>query len=325
LKEKDIRPKAIFDEYLRLLKIDTETYFGHSTKTDFNCPACNMIGEHAFNKNKFDYCECKNCKTLYVSPRPEVESFSDFYTKSSSSKYWGKTFYKETEEARREKMWKPKARMIANMLQQNHAQILQLIDIGGGYGIFAEEMQKITKQPVMIIEPGPHLAEICREKGFIVIEKFLEDVCSDDLENVSKCFVSFELFEHLHSPEEFLLNLNSLMHPNDLFIFTTLSGTGLDIQVLWENSQSVFPPSHLNFFNPYSIKMILKKTGFKCIEVSTPGKLDIDILVNNKKSVKDRFWKTFLETADENQKQKWQNIITESGWSSHMMVVCKKR
>ena len=38
-----------------------------------------------------------------------------------------------------------------------------IIDIGGGYGIFAEEMQKINSQSVMIIEPGPDLAEICRK------------------------------------------------------------------------------------------------------------------------------------------------------------------
>ena len=114
------------------------------------------------------------------------------------------------------------------------------------------------------------------------------------------------------------------MQPNDLFIFTTLSGTGLDIQVLWENSPSVSPPHHLNFFNPYSVQMILERTGFQVIEVNTPGKLDIDILVNNKDYVIDKFWNTFIETTDEDCKQKWQSLITESGWSSHMMVVCRK-
>ncbi len=152
----------------------------------------------------------------------------------------------------------------------------------------------------------------------------IEDVCSDDLKDVSKCFVSFELFEHLHSPEEFPLHLNSLMQPNDLFIFTTLSGTGLDIQVLWENSLSVFPPHYLNYFNSNSVKILLEETGYQCVDVSTTGKLDIDILVNNKEHVKNRFWKTFIETANENQKQKWQDTITQSGWSSHMMVVSKK-
>ena len=43
------------------------------------------------------------------------------------------------------------------------------------------------------------------------------------------------------------------MSAGDLFIFITLSSTGVDIQGLWENSKSVSPPHHLNFFNPYSI------------------------------------------------------------------------
>ena len=91
-----------------------------------------------------------------------------------------------------------------------------------------------------------------------------------------------------------------------------------------ENSPSVSPPHHLNFFNPYSVKKILERTGFRKIEVCTPGKLDIDILNNNKEKIKDLFWKTFLENSDETQKSRWQTLVTESGWSSHMMVVCNK-
>ena len=125
--------------------------------------------------------------------------------------------------------------------------------------------QNSIAQPIIIIEPAPHLARICREKGFTVIEKFLEDGSVDDSPERSKCFVSFELFEHLYSPEDVLLNLNNLIQSNDLFIFTTLSGTGLDIQVLWENSPSMSPPHHFYFFNPFSVKMILERTGFKCI------------------------------------------------------------
>ena len=324
MKEIDIRPKKIFDEYLRLAKIDTETYFSNEPREEIDCPACNTIGKQTFSKDSFDYCKCVVCCTLYVNPRPNVESFTNYYTNSPSSKYWATTFYKETADSRRKNIWKPKARIIADVLEGKDEKEYQIIDIGGGYGIFAEEMRKISRLPVMIIEPAPHLAKVCREKGFTVIEKFLEKVSIGDLSESPKCFVSFELFEHLHNPEDFLLNLNSLMQPNDLFIFTTLSGTGLDIQVLWENSPSVSPPHHLNFFNPSSIKIILERIGFKCIEVSTPGKLDIDILNNNKEHVKNRFWKTFLDNTDDTQKQMWQTVVTESSLSSHMMVVCKK-
>jgi hypothetical protein len=132
------------------------------------------------------------------------------------------------------------------------------------------------------------------------------------------------LFEHLHSPIEFLKHLYGLMESNDLFIFTTLSGTGLDIRVLWENSKSVFPPHHLNFLNPFSIKILLERVGLDLLEVTTPGKLDIDILSNNHDLIKDRFWSTFVAFASEPVKDNWQGLIADSGWSSHMMVICRK-
>jgi len=324
MKETEIRPKNIFDEYLRLAKIDTVSYFSNVNRIEMNCPSCNLIGEYSFVKDGFDYCECIKCQTLYVNPRPVEKAFSDYYTNSPSSKYWATTFYKETEDVRREKIWKPKAKLILGELEKQNIIDCQIIDVGGGYGIFAEEMQKISNQTVTVIEPGPLLAKVCRGKGFQVVENFLENVSLNDLPNGQKCFVSFELFEHLHSPKIFLNRLNNLMKPNDIFIFTTLSSNGLDIQVLWEKSPSVSPPHHLNFFNPYSVKILLEKTGYHCIDITTPGKLDIDILVNNKEHVKNRFWKTFLQTANEIQKQQWQDTVTRSGCSSHMMVVCKK-
>jgi len=114
-----------------LARIDCETYFSNSTRSNINCQACNAVGKLAFKKNGFDYQLCNNCHTLYVSSRPEAESFSDYYTNSPSSKYWATTFYKKTAEARREKIWKPKAKMMANILQEKGAQEYHVIDIGG--------------------------------------------------------------------------------------------------------------------------------------------------------------------------------------------------
>ena len=114
------------------------------------------------------------------------------------------------------------------------------------------------------------------------------------------------------------------MSKKDLFIFTTLSSTGADILTLWNNSRSVSPPHHINFFNPKSIEIFLKKHKFKIIDISTPGKIDIDILNNDKSLIKDRFSKNFLPQANKIDKAKMQNLISDTNFSSHMMVVCKK-
>lgn len=324
MKEEEIRPQEIFDEYLRLAKQDTETYFGEVEKVSGTCPACGAVSEPNFVKCGFTYETCPNCQTLFVNPRPVAEAFAKYYTESPSSKYWASTFYKETAAARREKLWKPKARLIRDTLVQYAAANHTLVDIGGGFGLFAEEIRSLCGHAPIVIEPGPDLAAVCREKSLPVVQKFLEQVVPADMPTGPKAFVSFELFEHLHDPATFLRQLNGLMTTGDLFIFTTLSGSGVDIQALWEDSKSVTPPHHLNFLNPRSVRLLLARLGFENLEVTTPGKLDIDILVNNRAAIKDRFWQTFVASATDAEKAAWQEMISATGWCSHMMVVCRK-
>jgi 2-polyprenyl-3-methyl-5-hydroxy-6-metoxy-1,4-benzoquinol methylase len=323
MKEHDIRPKRIFDEYLRLTEEDTRTYFADCARHDVCCPACGAIGTHAFTKSGFSYTECPECSTLFVNPRPERSAFEQYYTDSPSTKYWATTFFKETEAARREKIWKPKAELIREKLSKLPA-VDEIVDVGGGYGTFAEEISRVSGCEVTVIEPSRHLAEVCRNKGFKVIEKFLENISESDLADKRRCFVSFELFEHLYDPASFLHCLSSLMRSGDTFIFSTLNGLGADIRVLWEHSQAVSPPHHLNFFNPHSVSKLLAKCGFEVVEVTTPGRLDVNIIENNLPNVTDRFWKSFITTASECAKQQMQDLLATNQFSSHMMVICRK-
>jgi len=324
MKEQEIRPQAIFEEYLRLAALDTKLYFENSLRQSIPCPACNHAGEVGFSKKGFTYQVCPECDTIFVSPRPSVDAFERYYTESKSSKYWATTFYKETAAARKEKLWKPKAKAIMEIMQTYGATHHEVVDIGAGYGLFAEEMTHLLGRPVSVIEPAPHLAAVCREKGLCVHECFMESLPPSCLPEKNRVFVCFELFEHLHSPKRFLARLFELMQSGDLFVFTTLSGSGVDIQALWQDSKSIFPPHHLNFFNPSSVKILLKEQGFDVMAVSTPGKLDMDILINNQAHIKDRFWKLFVKYADPDQISDMQRVISETGFSSHMMVVsCK--
>ena len=147
---------------------------------------------------------------MYVSPRPALQNFQRYYKEAPSVEFWATHFYKETAEARREKMWKPKAKKFLEILTINDATKHTVIDVGGGYGIFAEELRKIGDHSIVVVEPGPKLAEVCRSKKLEVVEKFLEDIEVSDLPNHPKAFVSFELFEHLFDPETFCLCLQKI-------------------------------------------------------------------------------------------------------------------
>lgn len=323
MKEEQIRPKKIYDEYLRLAELDANKFFASSERQPILCPACLSEGVYRFDKHGFSYEECPNCQTIFVSPRPPSKDFFRYYQKSESANYFASTFYKETAEARREMLWRPKAKMVDDVLKKYNARPDKIFDVGGGFGIFAEEYRYLSNADVTIIEPGPELAKICREKGLNVIESFLEDVSVSELGNCSKVFVSFELFEHLHDCGVFLDKLSQLMQPGDLFLFTTLSGMGIDIQALWDRSNSI-SLQHLNFFNPKSIQILIDRFGLEVLEVNTPGKLDLDILYKNREKINDRFIRNLINQSTEESRFLWQKFISDNGLSSHMFVVCQR-
>ena len=261
--EEEIRPEKIFNEYLRLTEEDTVTYFINAEKKEINCPACNGKGDDWILKSGFNYKLCPDCFTIYVSPRPIMNAFNNYYIDSPSTKFWATTFYKVTENVRREKLWKPKAKMVKEQIikLESNNPIKYIIDIGGGYGVFDEEVKKIMDIETIVIEPSVHLAKICRQKGLQVVEKFMEEIQLGELPKGRKCYVSFELFEHLHDPNIFLRTVFENMNSEDMFIFTTLSGMGIDIQLLGEHSKALSPPHHLNFMNPKSVSNLLVKHG----------------------------------------------------------------
>ena len=53
MKENDIRPEAIFREYLELCEKDAKIFFKNTQLEQLNCPACETKGELVFEKNGF--------------------------------------------------------------------------------------------------------------------------------------------------------------------------------------------------------------------------------------------------------------------------------
>ena len=326
MKEEEIRNRAVLNRYLELIREDVRSIFSdRSSFVDINCPACESKDhEVQFEKLKFTYTQCLNCGTLFVNPRPSVQALTDFYTRSLSSIFWAKEFFPPVAEARREKIFRPRAEHVKNTFPIMSKATIG--DIGAGLGLFLEELHKIWPDSKLVaIEPSIDMADICKEKGFEVIPCSIEDVTNWN--GQFDLLTSFELFEHLNDPGYFLEKVWYLLRPGGHVFLTTLNGEGFDIQVLWEKSKSVMPPHHLNFLNPRSIAMLLESNNFRIEKIDTPGKLDWDIVEGMyREDAVDlgHFWKLVAEKASPENKNDLQTWISESGFSSHMRVMASK-
>ena len=326
IKEEDIRNKEVLNQYLKMVKKDVGAFFGDQTIfVEISCPVCgSRVYSTQFNKSGFNYVLCSVCETLFVNPRPPCKLLADFYIQSPSTKFWVNEFFKPVAEARRIKIFRPRAEYAIQKFGVDPGWIVG--DIGAGFGIFLEELKKVWPLSKLIaIEPSGEMSEICKEKGFETLPCIIEDVSGWDKK--FDLLISFEFFEHVYDPQMFLRKILELLRPGGRLFMTTLNGEGFDIQVLWQNSKSVSPPHHLNFFNPRSIKILLEKCGFLIDEITTPGKLDWDIVegvIRNKGIDAGRFWNLLSKKGTEACKEEIQEWISRNNFSSHMRIVAKK-
>lgn len=314
MKEEEIRQRSVFNRYLELVAEDVKTIFAdRGCFIPINCPACGGKNyQPQFEKLGFTYVLCPGCGTLFVNPRPPAPLLMKFDTQSRSASFFVHGFFR------------PRAEYVRGALPNMSKGVIG--DIGAGFGLFLEEFAKFwTLARLVAIEPSTEMIDICKGKGLEVIPRAIEDVHGWD--GQFNLLTSFELFEHLYNPGEFLKKVWYLLRPGGYLLLTTLNGQGFDIQVLWEKSKSVAPPHHLNFFNPRSVTMLFQANDFIVDKVDTPGKLDWDIVEGMYREEgidPGRFWNLVVEQAETAAKRSLQDWISSSGLSSHMRVVARK-
>ena len=327
MKETDIRPEALMQRYLELTKSDAISCFGSDLREPIPCVACESSDvSSAFEKHGFSYGLCQDCGTLYQTPRPTLSSFEFFYRESVSSKYFAETFAPAVEEARRERVFQPRVERLANMCANLGLDVQRLIDVGAGYGNFLNECRKRFPDTNMVaVEPSVALAIECRSKGFEVVESFVEQV-GTDYEGFADLVVSFEVLEHVHEPVAFMKSLKRLARPGGMVLVTTLCIDGFDLQTCWDEADQISPPHHINFFSVLGFKKLFKRVGLFDINVSTPGKLDVDIVRNAfHKNPNILQGQNFLKhiIRDEQAASAFQIFLTENCLSSHAWVIGK--
>lgn len=328
MKESEIRPEALLQRYLELSEQDAALYFSDKPRVAIPCVGCgNLQGKTAFDKHGFAYDLCGDCGTLYQTPRPISSVFETFYRNSVSSNYWAEVFFPSVAEARREKIFRPRVERLADICATMGVEIRHLIDVGAGYGIFLDEWRKRSPYAHLVaVEPSAALAAQCRAKGFEVEENIVEHV-GTKYEGFADLVVCFEVLEHVHEPIDFLKSLMRLAKPGGMVFVSTLCIDGFDLQTLWDKSNQISPPHHINFLSVRGFEKLFRRAGLTEVSVTTPGELDVDIVRNASRRHADllegqRFIKRLIN--DEQSAIAFQDFLIANRLSSHAWVIGTK-
>jgi len=147
----------------------------------------------------------------------------------------------------------------------------KILDIGCGSGYFLNYGQQ-REWECYGIEPSKLSSKHAKEMGLNVLTGVFKDgvyeQSSFDVVHMQ------DVLEHINHPEKFLENVYKILKENGVLCIGVPNDFSPLQKILWENLGFkpwwVTAPTHINYFNPDSLKKLLTKLGFEiALEEST--------------------------------------------------------
>jgi 2-polyprenyl-3-methyl-5-hydroxy-6-metoxy-1,4-benzoquinol methylase len=326
--EEDIRPAKLMADKARCIEADRE--FLRSQRSQWvqvACPACGCRSAKSYGeKAGFAYGLCLECGTVYTNPRPSLALSHAFYANSQNYAYWNTHVFPATEDARRERIFRPRAARVAEYLRRFGLTGGVLLEVGAAFGTFCEAMreQDVCKE-IIALEPTPGLAQTCRERGFAVRECFVEEMEDRELADV---VAAFEVIEHLFAPRDFIASCTRLLKPGGILVLSCPNVRGFDVATLGMAS-GTFDHEHVNYFHPGSLALLVERCGLTVLDVQTPGQLDADlvrkrVLAGECDVSRSPLLKEVLVERWNDLGQPFQTFLAANKLSSHLWIVAQR-
>lgn len=327
LDEMDVHPPGFYERLVdACVRSAEELLDQRDSFVETACPACDSGDNHrAFEKHGYVYLSCRDCFTIFIFPRPSINLLDWYLSSSPAAAFRYGEEYLQAMQRRFKDLSIRRAEWVSELCKQSGPDRQRLVvDIETHSPDYLVELQKRQVAPLSVVSPlGPMTDPSTMPLTNLTIFDDLAEVEGANAGLVT----AFNILEHQVYPRELVRAAYSALGPGGLLVLTTRSGSGFDIQVLWEHS-SVFPLEHINLITVEGLRELLMAAGFEVLEVSTPGRLDVQIIERTLKQQEvtgvPRFVRYFMEHRDQYAKQKLQRFLQENLLSSYMRVVASK-
>jgi SAM-dependent methyltransferase len=142
-------------------------------------------------------------------------------------------------------------------------------------------------------------------------------------------FTAFEVLDRIFAPAEFIKEAHRVCRSGGLFFLTTNTISGFEYQMLGDKSPRLHPPDRINLLSIEAIHNRLTESGFEVIELSTPGRLDVEIVRNalesNPEISTPEFFKYIFKNRDERTWHSFQDFLQQNRLSSYIRVAARRK
>lgn len=353
LASSSIRPSdahAAFRELLEQRRAEITTADGRlrpETAIDIPCPLCKTEERRPeLDDRGIAFQRCLTCRLVYQSPRLRAEVLDEFYANSPAISFFHENILLPTAETRKSRVF---AQRIAELTRRADAEMRRadeggrpkakvrgsqsnrrVLDVGCATGQFLE-LARARDWEVVGVEPNALAAEYCR--GRLEIPIAGPSISDAGLADRSFDAVTmWEVVSHLFEPTDVLRECIRVLRPGGVLLLTTPNINGFEYRLLRDRHENVNGVLFLQFFSPDTLRLVLEEAGFSDIEISTPGRMDVENVVQAFRDTRaplpaESFWRDLLLSDDADYsaaRAAFQNILAEHRLSGHMFAAARK-
>jgi hypothetical protein len=326
--EIDLKPSDLLRKYVEMTESDVRSLLlTDPTMHECSCPGCKADEAiPAFEKFGMQYKECTRCHSLFVSPRPDDLALRDYYRFSSARRFWREKLLSMTGQKRKIKIIKPRFEWIVESIEEYLPGAFHIADINTDQCAYVEEIidTKYFKEKTLLY-PFMSFGEEIADKGIKVVNSSQDEhALAGKVDIISL----FEVMDRVSDVDGLLQRVSRMLRQGGLCFMTGILVSGFDIQILWSEADNIFPPDRLNVLSVEGAQSLVNRHGFECVEFSTPGMLDVEIvekfLMYDPDCSIPRFIKYLLKNRDEGTKRLLQEFLQMNLLSSYGRVLLRK-
>ncbi len=141
-----------------------------------------------------------------------------------------------------------------------------IIDVGCGDGFFLEAAKK-RKWNVFGTEFSQEAIDACIKRGIQITASPLDP--NHYKRDFFDVITSFEVIEHINSPQNELKSFRSILRTGGVVYLTTPNFNSISRNFLKSKWNIISYPDHLSYYTRSTLKSLFKKSDFKLIKIST--------------------------------------------------------
>lgn len=239
------------------------------------CPACRSSAlREGFERLGVAYAECGSCGTLYAPRRPNEAALRAWYRDSAPARFWRERLLPVSAAARQEKIVQPRSDWVLDGIAEYAPGARTLVDLSPHGRPLIEAIAAGSHTLTRFVAAG--VTADLEGPGDRAIEVRPASLAELPALGPADVAVAVDVLDRAADPGAVVAALARTLAPSGLVFATFPVSSGFEVQALWQDSPTVFPPDKLTLPSVDGLMRLFAPPAWDVLELSTPGMFDVD-------------------------------------------------